>query len=107
MNAILDPLAFEFFQRALLASALVGIVCAVVGTYMVLRGLAFMGDAISHAAFPGVVAAYLLKTPFYLGAAVAAVATALAIGWVTRGQGAVLEHDGRAFPLGRGYDHLG
>ncbi len=84
MNALLDPLAFEFFQRALLAAALVGVVCAVVGTYMVLRGLAFMGDAISHSAFPGVVAAYLLKTPFYLGAAVAAVATSLAIGWVAR-----------------------
>lgn len=84
MNAVLDPLEFEFFQRALLASAVVGVVCAVVGTYMVLRGLAFLGDAISHAAFPGVVIAYLLKTPFYLGAAVAAVLTSLAIGWVTR-----------------------
>lgn len=84
MNALLDPLQYEFFQRALLASALVGIVCAVVGTYMVLRGLAFMGDAISHSAFPGVVVAYLLRTPFYLGAAVAAVLTSLAIGWVTR-----------------------
>ena len=51
---------------------------------MVLRGLAFMGDALSHSAFPGVVAAYLLKGPFYLGAAIAAVGTALAIGWVTR-----------------------
>ena len=67
-----------------MASALVGVVCAVVGTYMVLRGLAFMGDAISHSAFPGVVIAYLLQAPFYLGAAIAAVATALAIGWVTR-----------------------
>jgi ABC-type Mn2+/Zn2+ transport system permease subunit len=84
MNVILDPLEFEFFQRALLASAIVGVVCAVVGTYMVLRGLAFLGDAISHAAFPGVVIAYLVKTPFYLGAAVAAVLTSLAIGWVTR-----------------------
>jgi ABC-type Mn2+/Zn2+ transport system permease subunit len=84
MNVILDPLEFEFFQRALLASAIVGVVCAVVGTYMVLRGLAFLGDAISHAAFPGVVIAYLVQTPFYLGAAVAAVATSLAIGWVTR-----------------------
>ena len=82
--ALLEPLQYEFFVRALLASAIVGVVCAVVGTYMVLRGLAFMGDAISHSAFPGVVAAYLLKTPFYLGAAVAAVATSLAIGWVTR-----------------------
>jgi ABC-type Mn2+/Zn2+ transport system permease subunit len=51
---------------------------------MVLRGLAFMGDALSHASFPGVVAAYLLKAPFYLGATVAAVGTALAIGWITR-----------------------
>jgi ABC-type Mn2+/Zn2+ transport system permease subunit len=59
-------------------------VCAVIGSYMVLRGLAFMGDALSHSAFPGVVLAYLFKGPFYLGAAVAAVATALAIGWVTR-----------------------
>src|SRR5690348_8651866 len=84
MNVILDPLEFEFFQRALLASAIVGVVCAVVGTYMVLRGLAFLGDAISHAAFPGVVIAYLVGTPFYLGAAVAAVITSLAIGWVTR-----------------------
>jgi manganese/iron transport system permease protein len=51
---------------------------------MVLRGLAFLGDAISHSAFPGVVAAYLLKGPFYIGAAIAAVGTALAIGWVAR-----------------------
>lgn len=84
MNAILDPLGYAFFQRALVASAMVGLVCAVVGSYMVLRGLAFMGDALSHSAFPGVVAAYLLKAPFYLGAAVAAVGTALAIGWISR-----------------------
>jgi manganese/iron transport system permease protein len=84
LEAILDPLAFPFFVRALAASAIVGLVCAVVGSYMVLRGLAFMGDALSHSAFPGVVAAYLLKGPFYLGAAIAAVGTALAIGYVTR-----------------------
>lgn len=81
---IVDPLAFPFFVRALAASAIVGLVCAVVGSYMVLRGLAFMGDALSHSAFPGVVAAYLLNGPFYVGAAIAAVATSLAIGWVTR-----------------------
>ena len=49
-----------------------------------LRGIAFIGDAVAHASFPGVVAAYLLAIPFYVGAAVAAVATALAIGYVTR-----------------------
>jgi len=84
LDAILEPLAYPFFMRALLAATIVGLVCAVVGSYMVLRGLAFMGDALSHAAFPGVVAAYLLQTPFYLGAAIAAVGTALAIGWVSR-----------------------
>jgi len=84
LDPVLDPLAFPFFVRALIASTVVGLVCAVVGSYMVLRGLAFMGDALSHSAFPGVVAAYLLQGPFYLGAAIAAVGTALAIGWVTR-----------------------
>ena len=84
MSFLTDPLGYEFFVRALAASILVGLVCAVIGTYMVLRGLAFMGDALSHAAFPGVVAAYLLQLPFYLGATIAAVGTALAIGWITR-----------------------
>jgi ABC-type Mn2+/Zn2+ transport system permease subunit len=84
MDAILEPLSLGFFVRALVASAIVGAVCAIVGTYVVLRGIAFIGDAISHAAFPGIVAAYLLQGPFYLGAGVAAVATALAIGFVSR-----------------------
>jgi manganese/iron transport system permease protein len=84
LDLILEPIGFPFFVRALAAAGAVGLVCAVVGSYMVLRGLAFMGDALSHSAFPGVVAAYLLKAPFYLGAAIAAVGTALAIGWVTR-----------------------
>ena len=84
LDAVLEPLTFAFFVRALFAAVIVGVVCAVVGSYMVLRGLAFMGDALSHSAFPGVVVAYLLKGPFYLGAAIAAVGTALTIGWVTR-----------------------
>ncbi len=87
IDALLEPLALTFFIRALVASAMVGVVCAIVGTYVVLRGIAFIGDAIAHAAFPGVVAAYLLAIPFYLGAAVAAVATALAIGVVTKRAG--------------------
>ncbi|MDQ2941521.1 MAG: metal ABC transporter permease [Chloroflexota bacterium] len=84
LGPVVEPLAYDFFLRAALASGVVGVVCAVVGSFMVLRGYAFMADALSHAAFPGVVVAYLVKGPFYLGAAVAAVATALAIGWVTR-----------------------
>src|SRR5690242_842881 len=87
MDLLLEPLGTTIFIRALVASAMVGIVCAVVGTYVVLRGIAFIGDAIAHAGFPGVVAAYMLSIPFYLGAAVAAVSTALAIGWVTKRAG--------------------
>jgi manganese/iron transport system permease protein len=87
VNLILEPLALSFFVRALIASMMVGVVCAVVGTYVVLRGVAFIGDAIAHAAFPGVVAAFMLSIPFYVGAAVAAVGTALAIGWVTKRAG--------------------
>jgi manganese/iron transport system permease protein len=84
MELLADPLGHAFFVRALAAAAIVGIVCAVIGTFVVLRGLAFMGDAISHAAFPGVVVAYLVGGSLYLGAGIAAVTTALAIGVVSR-----------------------
>jgi len=84
MDALLDPLRYEFFVRALIAAVIVGTVCAVVGTFVVLRGIAFIGDAVAHAAFPGIVGAFILGIPFYLGAAVAAVGTSLAIGYVTR-----------------------
>lgn len=84
MELLSDPLTHAFFVRALLAAILVGTVCAVVGTYVVLKGLAFIGEAISHAAFPGLVAAFVFKVPFLLGAGVAAVGTALGIGLVIR-----------------------
>jgi ABC-type Mn2+/Zn2+ transport system permease subunit len=87
MDLLLAPLGDAFFIRALVALALVGVVCAVVGTFVVVRGIAFIGDAITHAGFPGVVVAYIIGIPFYIGAAVAAVATALAIGWVTKRAG--------------------
>jgi manganese/iron transport system permease protein len=87
MDLLVAPLQFEFFIRALIASALVGTVCAVVGTYVVLRGVAFIGDAVAHAGFPGIVIAYLLGWPLYIGATGAAVGTALAIGFVTRRAG--------------------
>jgi manganese/iron transport system permease protein len=79
-----DPLAYGFMQRGLAAAILVGIVCAVMGTFVVLKGLAFIGDAVSHAAFPGLVIAFMLGLPLYLGGAVASVGTALAIGFVSR-----------------------
>jgi len=85
MTGILtEPLQFAFMQRALLGGILVGTICAVIGTYVVLRGLAFIGDALAHAAFPGVVIAYMLKANIYLGAAIFTLATALGIGLISR-----------------------
>jgi manganese/iron transport system permease protein len=84
VDLVIEPLSYGIFVRSLLAVLLVGSVCAVVGTFVVLRGLAFIGDAISHAAFPGVVIAFLFGAAYYIGAAVAAVATALAITWISR-----------------------
>jgi ABC-type Mn2+/Zn2+ transport system permease subunit len=80
----LDPFSYGFMQRGLTATLVIGVVCAVMGTFVVLKGLAFIGDAVSHAAFPGLVIAYILGLPLYLGGAVAAVGTALAIGLVSR-----------------------
>jgi manganese/iron transport system permease protein len=79
-----DPMTYGFMQRGLAAAVLIGIVCAVMGVFVVLKGLAFIGDAVSHAAFPGLVVAYILGAPLYIGGAIAAVVTALAIGLVTR-----------------------
>jgi ABC-type Mn2+/Zn2+ transport system permease subunit len=84
MDALLDPLTFQFFQRALVASVLAGIVCAVIGSYVVLKGLAFIGDAIAHAAFPGVVVAFIVGGPYAIGGGIAAFLTAVTIGWVSR-----------------------
>jgi len=84
LDFLIAPFEFGFMQRALIGSVLVGAICALVGTYVVLRGLAFVGDALSHAAFPGVVIAYLLKANIHLGAAIFTVLTALGIGLVSR-----------------------
>ncbi len=84
LSLLLDPLTLGFMQRALLAATLVGLVTAVTGVYVVLRGLGFLGDAVSHAAFPGVVAAFLLGAQVTLGALVAALGTAALIGWVSQ-----------------------
>jgi ABC-type Mn2+/Zn2+ transport system permease subunit len=84
MDLLLEPLTYGFMQRGMLAAVLVGIVCAVVGTYVVLRGMAFIGDALAHAVLPGVAVAFLLKGDILLGALIAAVFVALGIGFFSR-----------------------
>jgi manganese/iron transport system permease protein len=80
MDLLLSPLQYPFMLRALIASTLVGALCAVMGTYVVLRGMAFLGDALAHAILPGVAIAYLLNGNLLVGALVAAVVIALSIG---------------------------
>ena len=87
IDLVTGPMAYGFMQRGMLAALMVGVVCAVMGTFVVLKGLAFIGDAVSHAAFPGLVIAFMLGIPLYVGGSVAAVGTALAIGWVARNSG--------------------
>jgi len=84
LDFLVDPMRLGFMQRGLVAAVLIGIVCAVMGAFVVLRGLAFIGDAVSHAAFPGLVIAFLLGIPLYVGGGIAAVSTALAIGWIAQ-----------------------
>ncbi|MBC7262169.1 MAG: metal ABC transporter permease, partial [Chloroflexi bacterium] len=84
------PLAYGFMQRGLLASLMVGVLCAVIGCYVVLRGMAFLGDALAHAILPGIAIAYLLKGNLLVGALAAAVVVALGIGFFSR-QGTIKE----------------
>jgi ABC-type Mn2+/Zn2+ transport system permease subunit len=90
MSLLLEPLQYAFMTRAFAASVIVGVLCAVMGTYVVLRGMAFLGDALAHAILPGVAIAYLLQGNLLIGALAAAVVVALAIGLFSR-QGTIKE----------------
>jgi manganese transport system permease protein len=76
------PLQYEFMVRAILVSALVGIVCSALSCYMTLKGWALMGDAVSHAVMPGVVIAYVLNIPLAIGAFIFGVGSVIAIGFI-------------------------
>jgi manganese/iron transport system permease protein len=86
MHYLTDPLQFEFMRRALMAIVLTGIASGVLGSYVVLRGLAFIGDALTHAVFPGIVVAVALGRSILLGALVVGLITALGIAIVSRGR---------------------
>lgn len=94
MNDLLDlflgPLSYPFMVRGLLAVVTVGVVCATVGTYVVLRGMAFFGDALAHAILPGVAVGYLIgggtRGPLFWWAMFAAILTSIGIGALSKGQ---------------------
>ena len=89
IDLLLGPLAYPFMVRGLIAAALVGVVCAVIGTFIVLRGMAFFGDALAHTILPGIAAGYLVsggaREPLFWWALVTAVLSAFGIGAISRG----------------------
>jgi ABC-type Mn2+/Zn2+ transport system permease subunit len=81
-----EPMQHAFMQHAFIAIVLVGVMCGATGVFVILRGLAFMGDALSHAVFPGVVIAYLVGGNIVLGALIAGTLVSLAIGFISQSQ---------------------
>lgn len=84
MELLTAPLQNDFMVRALIAATLIGFVCSVIGVYVVLRNMSFIGDGLAHASFAGIVIAYLLKFNLYLGGLVFTILIALGIGAVSK-----------------------
>lgn len=84
MDFIEGIIQYGFLQKALLTSIMVGIICGVIGCFIILRGMALMGDAISHAVLPGVALSYMIGINFFFGAVFTGVLTALGIGFISQ-----------------------
>ncbi len=91
LTKLTEPFQHAFMRNAVAAILLVGLICGVVGVFVILRGLAFMGDAMAHAVFPGVVISYVVGGSYLIGAIVSATVVSLAIGAVT--QSGLLRND--------------
>ncbi len=85
---IIEPLQYEFIQRALVASITIGISCGLIGTYIMLRRMSLIGDALAHAVLPGVVISFMVagkgELSLFVGAVIAGIVTSLLIGFVNR-----------------------
>lgn len=79
---LVAPLSHEFMQRGLLVAVIVGVVCAVLSCFLILKGWSLMGDAVSHAVLPGIVLAQIAGLPLAAGAFVAGLSCSLAIGYL-------------------------
>jgi manganese/iron transport system permease protein len=84
MDLLTAPLQNDFMVRAFIAAILIGLVCSVIGVYVVLRNMSFIGDGLAHASFAGIVIAYLLKADLYVGGLIFTILTALGIGAVAK-----------------------
>lgn len=84
MSDLLEPFQLEFFQRAAVGGALVAVLCGVVGTWVVVRSMAFLGEALAHGMLPGVALATVAGLPVVLGAAASAALMSVAVSLLQR-----------------------
>lgn len=84
MDLILEPFEYEFFRNGLLAALMVGSLCGLIGVYVVLRGMSYVGHGLSHAAFGGAAVGFILNVNFYIGAGAMGLLAALLINRITR-----------------------
>ena len=84
MEAMLDPFSYAFFVKGLIVATLAGGLCGLIGVYITLRGMSYIGHGLSHAIFGGFAASSIISLNYYLGAGIWGLASALAINQVTR-----------------------
>ena len=82
MELLIEPLQSAFMQRSLAIAILVGIICSLVGSYLMVQRLALLGDAISHSVLPGLAIAFVLGANIYIGAFIAGVLSTIVIAWI-------------------------
>jgi manganese/iron transport system permease protein len=82
IQTLIEPLQYGFMQRSLVIAILVGIVCAIVGSYLMVQRLALLGDAISHSVLPGLAIAFIIGANIFIGAFIAGVLSTVIIAWI-------------------------
>lgn len=84
MHWLLEPFQYDFVLRALLAGALAAVTCSLVGTWVVIRGMSFMGDALAHGVLPGIAVAFIVGVDVAFGAFISAIVMVIGINLVNR-----------------------
>jgi len=82
LEPLIEPLQYGFMQRSLVIAIIVGLLCAVVGSYLMVQRLALLGDAISHSVLPGLAIAFMVGANIFVGAFIAGVSSTIAIAWI-------------------------
>lgn len=82
MNWLLDPFTYEFMRQALMAGVLIGILCPVIGTYLIVQRMALLGDVVAHAVLPGLAIANFLNFPLIAGAFISGMFSTFVTSWI-------------------------